>query len=395
MIQVRQQVAALTSLRFFAAVLVVLFHYLPRPEGSPGLGLRLINHGFVGVSFFFVLSGFILAYTGAGADYSQRDERRRFYARRIARVYPAFATATLLHWPVFAYSLQASLGLADVLAKGTLVTVTSFLLIQAWLPWTMGQLNAPSWTISVELFLYFSLPRLLSCARRATTTQRVLWALAAWAGCWLAAWLLPLASEYLTTGSASPAWLRSPYPLAQTWIAAFPLFHLGQFCIGMLAGDLVLRLPRSERMVMLAPFAIIATVIFITGALVLPWEQGLDLALNNGALAPLFACLFALIAIAPQSRVLSLLRWQPLVVLGDASYALYIFQQPVFQWGQLLSKRLHISSAGLVFFFAMLLLLIVVSLVSHAFEAWIRPRLAGMLQSAWCPARQPAEGSSK
>ena len=378
-----QPVAELTSLRFFAAVLVVFFHYLPRTDEAASPGLLIINHGFVGVSFFFVLSGFILAYRSSDVDYTQRDERRRFYSRRIARVYPAFATATLLQWPVFAYWLYASLGASDGLARVFVVTLPTFLLVQSWLPWTLGQLNAPSWTISVEIFLYFSLPRLLNYARRATTTQLVLWAVAAWAVCWLTAWMLPFASKYLISSGSLPAWWRSPYPVAQTWISSFPVFHLGQFCVGMLAGHFAHRLYCPEQARVIAPFGTAAAGALIAGALLLPWEkvEGIDVAMNNGALAPLFACLFASIAIAPQSRELAFLRWQPLVALGDASYAMYIFQQPVFQWGKLLCKQFQLSNTGLVFFFSMLLLLIMLSLIFSLVDARIRPQLAGKLQS--------------
>jgi len=98
----RPDVPALTSLRFFAAALVVFFHYLPRGEADNAWWIRIINHGYVGVSFFFVLSGFILAYTGVNTDFHCRYERRAFYARRLARIYPAFLLATLLDWPLFA-----------------------------------------------------------------------------------------------------------------------------------------------------------------------------------------------------------------------------------------------------------------------------------------------------
>jgi peptidoglycan/LPS O-acetylase OafA/YrhL len=58
----------LTSVRFFAALIVILYHY--HKEFSPYLPgpiLNFVEHGYVGVSFFFVLSGFILA-----ANYNDR-----------------------------------------------------------------------------------------------------------------------------------------------------------------------------------------------------------------------------------------------------------------------------------------------------------------------------------
>ena len=65
----RPRLPALTSLRFFAALHVVFFHFLAFKivSGEGWLG-QISSIGYVGVSFFFVLSGFILVYTYAGRD---------------------------------------------------------------------------------------------------------------------------------------------------------------------------------------------------------------------------------------------------------------------------------------------------------------------------------------
>jgi peptidoglycan/LPS O-acetylase OafA/YrhL len=85
----RPRLPALTSLRFFAALHVVCFHFLAFKivSGERWLG-QISSIGYVGVSFFFVLSGFILVYTYAGRDIPARD----FWRARFARIYPAFAS---------------------------------------------------------------------------------------------------------------------------------------------------------------------------------------------------------------------------------------------------------------------------------------------------------------
>src|SRR5437660_7992327 len=63
----RLRLPALTSLRFFAAAHVVIFHFLAMQIfWGPAWYQKLSSIGYVGVSFFFVLSGFILVYTYAG-----------------------------------------------------------------------------------------------------------------------------------------------------------------------------------------------------------------------------------------------------------------------------------------------------------------------------------------
>lgn len=82
----RPRLPALTSLRFFAALAVVFFHLhaLHITSGQAWFH-KLSSLGYVGVSFFFVLSGFILVYTYAGHTWKASV----FWRARFARIYPA------------------------------------------------------------------------------------------------------------------------------------------------------------------------------------------------------------------------------------------------------------------------------------------------------------------
>ena len=82
----RPRVPALTSLRFFAALHVFVFHmYAMQIANTSGWARQISSIGYVGVSFFFVLSGFILVYTYADRPISARE----FWRARFARIYPA------------------------------------------------------------------------------------------------------------------------------------------------------------------------------------------------------------------------------------------------------------------------------------------------------------------
>ena len=75
----------LTGLRFMAALLVVIHHYFGIATGDYGQRADprvppLIAAAFVGVNFFFILSGFILAYNYLGAGGRLRGTRRHFWA---------------------------------------------------------------------------------------------------------------------------------------------------------------------------------------------------------------------------------------------------------------------------------------------------------------------------
>src|SRR4051812_1442703 len=75
---------ALTGLRFIAAVHVVLFHFTgPLRASWPGWAQNLIATGYVSVGLFFMLSGFILAYTHPAVG-TASGAKREFWVARFA-----------------------------------------------------------------------------------------------------------------------------------------------------------------------------------------------------------------------------------------------------------------------------------------------------------------------
>ena len=77
----------LTSLRFWAALWVVLFHYLPY-AGPEAMGFPLLIKGYLGIDFFFVLSGFVLAHVYGESIRTGTYSHPDFILKRIARIYP-------------------------------------------------------------------------------------------------------------------------------------------------------------------------------------------------------------------------------------------------------------------------------------------------------------------
>ena len=82
----------LDGLRGVAAVLVVLFHLLE--TYSNGQATQIINHGYLAVDFFFVLSGFVIGYA-----YDDRWDRMTtwgFFKRRLVRLQPMVIMGTVV-----------------------------------------------------------------------------------------------------------------------------------------------------------------------------------------------------------------------------------------------------------------------------------------------------------
>lgn len=148
------RIDSLTSMRFFAAAMIVALHGLHR-----GLGIEWTSHLALGqgVSFFFVLSGFVLTY-----NHPVLPDRRSvlsFYGARIARIWPCHIAATvvlLLLIPNVSYY-----GLPEQFRAW--ITAAYVLLLHAWLPIQplVTAYNTVSWSISTEFFFYLCFPFLL------------------------------------------------------------------------------------------------------------------------------------------------------------------------------------------------------------------------------------------
>lgn len=145
----------LTSLRFFAAAMIVISHAHPI-FGS--LGVANSAPLGQGVSFFFVLSGFILAYNYPALEGSAAI--RRFWLARFARVFPLHFVTCML-WIAIAFNFDREKYFPGL--EGLLKLASNLLLLQTWVPlkdWNLS-FNGVSWSLSAELFFYACFPFLV------------------------------------------------------------------------------------------------------------------------------------------------------------------------------------------------------------------------------------------
>src|SRR6201997_1977752 len=87
---------ALTGLRCFAAVNIVLFHF-SNPNWFGPLA-PVVNAGYASVSFFILLSGYVLAYNYAERARAGKLDAVRFYKARFTRLYPIYLLSLLMAW---------------------------------------------------------------------------------------------------------------------------------------------------------------------------------------------------------------------------------------------------------------------------------------------------------
>jgi len=151
----QRKLDALTSLRFFAAAMIVIGHTHPL-FGSAGIATNFSLAQ--GVSFFFVLSGFILKY-----NYSKLGdwhEIKRFFVARFARIYPSHIAAIAL---LFLLTGGLNLGGLDKL-QSVFVGFLNLFLLQSLVPLKDVFLtyNGVAWSISTEFWFYLFFPLLIS-----------------------------------------------------------------------------------------------------------------------------------------------------------------------------------------------------------------------------------------
>jgi peptidoglycan/LPS O-acetylase OafA/YrhL len=169
------EIEALTGLRAIAALWVFLFHasnFADRIGSDVAPILRFVGAGgFLGVDVFFVLSGFVLAYTYGAERWQTPRVYARYLWKRVARIYPVHVlTMLLLAVVAFAYG---SLGMRLLPpSRMTLdALVSNLLMTQAWTMPIVRSWNTVAWSISCEWAAYLCLPLIAIIARQIQTSR--------------------------------------------------------------------------------------------------------------------------------------------------------------------------------------------------------------------------------
>jgi len=310
---------ALTALRFFAAFHVVVFHM--RIEGllppGPWWYENFAAVGYIGVNLFFVLSGFILVYTYAGTGVSPR----RFWQARFARIYPAYSLSLLLSAPFFFFAVRHLEIPFLAWSKQHLVTacVLTLGLLQSWFPQAALTWNAVCWSLSVEAFFYLVFPILLLWNRE-FTSRKLFWVVVLWSVVSLATAVLyivvhPDGIDKINSGETTLLW--------KNVLSFNPLVRLPEFLVGVFAGRLFLS--AKTRPALAAPLVLFGIAVVL--ALVLLADRIPRPLISAGFLSCSVAAIIYGLALRPGWA--KFLKARTLILLGDASYSLYLLHPTV------------------------------------------------------------------
>jgi peptidoglycan/LPS O-acetylase OafA/YrhL len=322
---------ALTGLRTLLAVNIMLFHFTPP---LPSVILPVVDNAFTFVGFFFLISGFILAY-----NYGDRPtlSKQRFYLARFSRVYPVYFLVLILSIPFLQVEWQAH-SRTDFFT-GLLLTPFG---LQGWSPTLATFWNTVGWTLPAELMLYLAFPYILKFfqthARRIETPARLIAAI-------LLLWLIGILPHvaYLLT---NPDHLDGPanrYTYG-FWLRALkytPPAYLCTFTAGILLARLHSLLdlqPLRRGLLALAGLGLLGLYLAFAPPFV-PYVL-----VHGSLLLPIFAMI--LLGLAGPNLVASAFAWRPIVLLGETTFALYLLHFNAFQLIHFyrIPERLHVAS---------------------------------------------------
>ncbi len=372
---VNQNVPGLTALRFFAASMVFVVHYAVKSADPVTETInKLFARGAGGVTIFFLLSGFLLAMIYTDRDMNKPGAMRKYYVARVARIYPLYLFAIVLHLP-FLYWWVSSHGWGPGL--NIPVYIGSKVLMQdAWYFPTMSADTSADWlgqgwTLTCEAVFYALFPVLLPVVKRIPT--KALWV------------ALPV-SLILLTG------LTAMYK--DTPVGVFSLrpgYRLFDFISGMMMAMLVKEIPKLAAGLNKLLWPLVAAI--LVGHYFIPDDEApVFLVLRVLYLLLVASIGSAFVLPAPESLSKPSKLRETFVLLGEASYALYLMQAfivfvPGFVLTRVLKTELPSIHSG---WGAFLAYFVVANVVCIGIYKWFETPLRTRLNKLGTPKKKAA-----
>jgi peptidoglycan/LPS O-acetylase OafA/YrhL len=302
----KEKLPALTGLRAFAALNIVFFHF-SNPKWF-GPFAPIVDNGYTSVSFFLLLSGFVLAYNYSDRAQHGQLRAKTFWIARLSRLYPIYLFALLISTGMLLDEWHARPHAQ--FAWGVVLTP---LLMQGWSPSLSTFWNTPAWTMCTEAFFYLIFPLVILWKR-----PRNLGALVGVLLClWCLGMLMPsLYLHFHPDGDLHPGRYTDGF-----WMRALkfsPPPHVPAFLFGIVLSDVDALIARTSRMRLLfGLFGMSGIYCILYYGDHMPYPL-----MHDGLMMPLFA--LAVLGLAGRNAIASFFGFFPFVAVGQASYCLYI-----------------------------------------------------------------------
>ncbi len=334
-----KMIKPLTSLRFIFAFMVFMSHKNIFLDNEGSFLWHIFYEGYAGVSFFFMLSGFILAYS-----YQQRlSERtisaRSFYVARIARIYPLHLLSLLVAIYLTRFFEHINLQVLVDLGLNTF-------LLHSFMPGQEFGFNAVSWSLSDEAFFYALFPFIiLALPRMSARTIGILCA--------------GVASIIIATAFVIQ---DSPW---ENWVMYInPVFRLFDFVLGILLYNLCthLRLPQKPILYTgMEAGAILLVVASYSLAYFIPFSfrQSVWYWIPMGLLIATFYF--------QRGKISQFLSHHIFVKLGEISFAFYLFHYLTIQLMRIVVLKLGLNIAPIPEFLIALVASTAIAYCAHQY----------------------------
>jgi peptidoglycan/LPS O-acetylase OafA/YrhL len=354
----KETLPALTGLRCFAALNIVFFHF-SNPKWF-GPFAPIVDNGYTSVSFFLLMSGYILAYNYADRAAAGRLKTRDFWIARLSRLYPVYLLALLL-------SLGMLMSEWDARSHGqfALGVILTPLLLQAWNPILSTFWNTPAWTMCTEVFFYLIFPLVILWKR-----PKRLWPLLGLLlGLWLLGMVLPcLYMWFHPDGDLHPGRYTDGF-----WIRALkfsPPPHVPAFLFGIALADLDGMISReSWRRLLFGLLGMGGLYLVLYNGDRMPYPL-----MHDGLLMPLFG--LAILGLAGHNLIARFFGFPLFAAIGGASYCLYLLHFNL--WNLIhdshVLDRLHLVQFDpwISYFLLVAVAMLVMVYVERPCQRWIR-----------------------
>lgn len=360
------EIRALTSLRFLAALYVFVFHiHIRWPVSTNEKIANFVSQGAVGMTVFFMLSGYILAHRYQGDNLDWRD----YFTNRLARIYPVYVAAALVTIPWMGLPPHNPAVPGDdslQIGRWVMLVLADVTALQAWFPPLLKYWNnGASWSISAEAFFYAVFPVIVPLIAHGSRRTKIRWLVAAYIFSFLPA------VGYI---------LFDPVGLSAVYYSV-PLFRLPEFVAGIALFQLSSSVTLSTRRLELVFVAMLGGWAWYLANL----GPSLPLFVSHNWLNVPFLGIVLLLLSRSDSILSKALSFSPAVWAGHASYCFYSFQAFVLflaaDYREPLIQRFHSLESRLWWTLLLLSALLAISAVAHHFieepcRIFIRNRLS-------------------
>lgn len=349
--------APLPFFRFLAACIVVMFHFGQKMEQYPRIP-EVFKAGSLMVTFFFVLSGFVLF-----LGYSRKTfDWRQYLVKRAVKILPMYYLAFLV-----------SAGLLFFLGR---LPLSDFFLnlfcLQSWFPYPLT-VNFTSWFVSALMFCYCLFPLVLFFLRKVRPDGRLVlfagllfWTLTQWV-------VIRIVNSETYPGN--PYW-------SYNLIYYFPPFHCCSFVLGICGAYYLMTKEAQVRKggihsSLITLFLLGAVAMIVQCQPVLEKLAGYRLPFGVSLYAPVMLLLLMQLTLS-RNRLLEILSWPKFILWGEMSYAIFILQAPLDKLDNYFLSSYYDMGPGMHFIFFFMLLLCI-SLPAAMVEKTVGKRIGRRL----------------